>query len=183
MRHARPGDDIVLAGALGEAAAGLELLESRGAAARNNKLARAFTRPRPRLDISAALSGQAGVRGAIDLSDGLSTDLIHVCRASGVGCEVDGDALPVTRSLAGFCRARRADPVDWILSAGEDYALLLAVAPRYTERLARRVKAVTGRTLRVIGKFTGRKGAYHVTRGGKRTRFRPSGWDHLNAAR
>lgn len=179
LRRARPGDAIVVAGALGEAAAGLKLLRSPRAGTRSNKLVRAFTRPRPQLDVSAALAGRAGVRGAIDVSDGLSTDLIHICRASGVGCEIDADSLPVSRSLTSFCSARRVDPVDWILSGGEDYALLLAVAPRQMDRLIRRAEAHADITLRFIGRFTARKGAYYVTRGGNRSPFRASGWDHL----
>jgi thiamine-monophosphate kinase len=181
LRRARPGDAVVIAGALGEAAAGLKLLRSPRAGARGKKLMRAFTRPRPRLDVSAALAGQAGVRGAIDVSDGLSTDLIHICRASGVGCEIDADSLTVSRSLISFCSARRVDPVDWILGAGEDYALLLAVAPRQIDRVIRRAEAHAEVKLHVIGRFTGSKSAYYITRGGKRSRFRASGWDHLAA--
>jgi thiamine-monophosphate kinase len=182
LRRARTGDAVLVAGSLGEAAAGLRLLGSRRAVGSGNRLVRAFTRPRPQLEVSAALAGHVGVRGAIDVSDGLSTDLIHICRSSGVGCEVDADALPVSRSLARFCSEHGVDPVEWIMRGGEDYALVLAVAPRQTEQVMRLVKARAGRTLRVVGRFTGRKGAYHLVRGGRRSRFSASGWDHMASA-
>jgi thiamine-monophosphate kinase len=181
LRRARPGDDVVVAGSLGEAAAGLDLLRTKKAQGRTGKLVRAFTRPRPLLEVSTALAGQPGVRGAIDVSDGLSTDLIHMCEASGVGCEIDAGALPVSRALASFCKARRADPTDWILGGGEDYALILAVAPRHTDRLIRRAETRTGCKLRAVGKFTAPKGAYFVVRSGKCSRLRASGWDHLTS--
>jgi thiamine-monophosphate kinase len=180
LRRARPGDAIIVAGALGDAAAGLELLRSGTATTPvGGRLARAFTRPEPLLDVTAALRGMPGVRGAIDVSDGLSTDLIHVCDASGVGCEVDGDSIPVSRALAAFCKARGIDPVEWIMRGGEDYALVLSVSRRSAMAVERRARSRTGRPINVIGTFTGRKGYYAIVRGGRRARFSASGWDHL----
>jgi thiamine-monophosphate kinase len=121
LRRARSGDAIVIAGRLGEAAAGLEMLRAgRGTSAgRGGRLVSAFKRPRPLLAVPKALRGTPGVRGAIDVSDGLSTDVIHVCEPSGVGCEIDADALPASRPLAAFCKARGADPVDWMMRGGD----------------------------------------------------------------
>jgi thiamine-monophosphate kinase len=180
-RRARPGDDVVVAGSLGEAAAGLSLLRAEKPK-RTGRLVRAFTHPRPLLEVAAALSGQPGVRGAIDVSDGFATDLIHVCRASGVGCEIDAGALPLSRALAAFCRERRADPYDWILRGGEDYALILAVSPRHIDRLTRRAESRAGCHLRVVGRFTANEGAHYVVRGGKRLRLRALGWDHMKSS-
>jgi thiamine-monophosphate kinase len=181
-RLARPGDDVVVAGALGEAAAGLELLRAGHTGTSKDKLVRAFTRPRPRLDVSDALAGHPGVRGAIDVSDGFSTDLIHICDATGVGCEVDAGALPVSRALASYCRARGADPVDWVMRGGEDYALILAVAPRQTDCVIRRTRDSTGRAPVVVGRFTRREEGRFIVRDGKRARIRAAGWDHLKPA-
>jgi thiamine-monophosphate kinase len=135
------------------------------------------------LDVTAELSGESGVRGAIDVSDGLSTDLIHLCKASGVGCEIDANAVDVSRALAAFCSARGFDPLDWIMCGGEDYALILSLSPRRAEGICRRIAAKTGRPVRVIGKFTEKKGHYAMVRRGKHRRFRASGWDHLRPRR
>jgi len=179
LRRARPGDAIVVAGALGEAAAGLELLRAGGSARRGSRLTRAFLAPAPLLDVSEALRGQSGIRGAIDVSDGLSTDVIHLCEAAGVGCEIDADSLPVSRALGVFCRERGVDPVDWMLRGGEDYALILSVSPAHAEGVVRRAASRTGRCVRVVGRFTDRKQFYEIVRGRKRDRFRATGWDHL----
>jgi thiamine-monophosphate kinase len=190
FRRARPGDKIVVAGRLGEASAGLEILagskRSRGRAAgaagsHGGRLVRAFKRPAPLLNVVDALRGRAGIRGAIDVSDGLSTDIIHVCRASRVGCEIDGDALAVSRPLATYCAKLDLDPVDWIMRGGEDYALILAVSPRYAERVRARIEKSAKTPTCIIGEFTPLTGRHTIVVDGRRRRFRASGWDHLRS--
>jgi len=180
-RHARPGDAIVVAGRLGEAAAGLGLLGAGGGTPPGGRLVAAYKRPTPLLDVVGVLRGTAGIHGAIDVSDGLSTDLVHVCTSSGVGCEVDAGALPVSRPLAAYCSDRGVDPVDWIMGGGEDYALVLSVAPGRAERVRSRVEKAAKTPARIIGKFTGRRGHYTIVVEGRRRRFRATGWDHLQS--
>ncbi len=102
---ARPGDLLYVTGPLGGASRGRHL------------------RPRPRHDVVALLRGQGtDVRAAIDLSDGLGRDLGQLCRASGVGAEIEGGALPIHPDVdAG------RDPIAAALDDGEDYELLLAL--------------------------------------------------------
>ena len=176
-RGARSGDAIVVAGELGAAAAGAALLLARKSAPR--ALVRAYRRPVPRLDVAAALRGVAAVHGAIDVSDGLSSDLIHMCDAAGLGCEVNGTALPIPRPVAAFCRARGIDPPTWAMDAGEDYALVLGVAPQRAAEVCRRIERA-GVRASVIGRFTRRRGDYRlVDAAGRAQRFRPGGWDHF----
>lgn len=178
-RKARAGDAIVLAGELGEPAAGLLSLMSYGRSARGGRLVKAFARAEPRLDVARLLSGVAAVHGAIDVSDGLSSDLIHVCRASGTGCEVDGDALPVSRATRSFCRDHEYDVVDWALRGGEDYALVLSVAPTRALKVCAQIQAGLGVSARVIGRFTKGKGVYRIMYpDGSTRRFKATGFDH-----
>ncbi|HEU4365246.1 MAG TPA: thiamine-phosphate kinase [Candidatus Krumholzibacteria bacterium] len=178
-RGARSGDAIVVAGELGAAAAGATLLSSKPRPARSAALVRAFARPVPRLDIAAALRGVVAVHGAIDVSDGLSSDLIHMCEAAGLGCEVKGTALPIPRSVAAFCRARGIDATIWAMDAGEDYALVLGVAPQRAAEVCRRIERA-GVRASVIGRFTRRRGDYRlIDAAGRAQRFRPGGWDHF----
>jgi thiamine-monophosphate kinase len=191
LRRGHPGDAIIVAGRLGEAAAGLELLRRRPAkkTARPGKaevggpgagrLVRAYKRPVPLLDVVDALRGTPGIHGAIDVSDGLSTDLIRVCRASGAGCEIDASALPVSRALAAYCANRRVDPIDWIMRGGEDYALVLSAAPGRAERIRSRIETATNTPARIVGRFTARRGSYTILVDGRPRRFRATGWDHL----
>src|SRR5699024_11093173 len=102
---ARPGDDIWVSGTLGDAAGALRLGQKGGEV--DPFLRGRLHRPTPRVELGAALGGLA--RACIDLSDGLASDLGHVCRASGVAAEVRLDALPASPAL----RAAAAQPQQW----------------------------------------------------------------------
>ncbi len=179
-RRARAGDAIVVAGDVGAAAAGLELLLSRSSLRQGGVLRSAYKRPEPRLDVARLLRGNAAVHGAIDVSDGLSADLVHVCRASGLGCDVDGPALPVSRATESYCISRDRDSVEWAMRGGEDYALVLSVAPSTAAAVCRRLSNTLGIRAAVAGRFTRAKGVYRLTASdGTAGRFSPAGWDHF----
>jgi thiamine-monophosphate kinase len=174
-RQAKAGDTIVVAGRLGEAAAGVAILK-RGV--RDAALVRSYKRPTPRIKVARALSSNASVHGAIDISDGLSSDLIHMCEASRLGCEIDAGALPIPRAVRAFCAAGRRNAVEWALHAGEDYALVLSVAPQRAEAVCRIIRN-SGAPASIIGCFTSSRGTYGILENGRVRAFRPRGWDHL----
>ena len=181
-RTCRPEKDaIVVAGSLGDSRAGLEMLRRSKRA--SGRLVRAYKRPVPRLDVSALLAGDPAIRGAIDVSDGLSTDLIHICEASGAGCEIDARALPISRALATHSRRTGVDPVAVALDGGEDYALLLAVDTKRAHGVAARISRKLGVPSRVIGRFTAHTGRYVLIRDNRRTPFSSRGWDHFARGR
>ena len=131
---ARPGDTLYVTGALGGAAAGLERLaklapgEGRSPAAGGGigrlprKLAQLAARhfyPQPRVAQGILLARRGVAAAAIDLSDGLSTDVAHLCRESGVAAEIDAAALPLSPGAT----------LEQALHGGEDYELLFTVRP------------------------------------------------------
>ncbi len=182
-RNCRPGRDaIVVVGTLGSARAGLRLLKSRSRHAGYASLVRAFKKPQPLLEVAELLSDNPAIHGAIDVSDGFSTDVIHICERSGAGCEVNAPELPIARSLQRFCKERREDTIEWALEGGEDYALILSVAEEKAEKIAGRLQATLKKPARVVGKFTKRKGRYELlTADRRRTSFSAKGWDHFAA--
>lgn len=148
---ARPGDLLYLTGTIGDSLAGLRLLSARHGTKRSvpqsvkrstQELIRRHLRPTPRLGMGQALSRQRLATSAIDLSDGLSGDVRHICQQSHIGIEIDVDALPISSALREYADMKKIDPIDVALQGGEDYELLFTIAPRHrkkVEQLARRI--------------------------------------------
>jgi thiamine-monophosphate kinase len=166
----RPGDLLLVSGTLGDAALGL----APGAAP---ALRRRQRRPQPRLALGQALSGVA--RAAIDVSDGLLQDLGHLCEASGTGAVVELPRLPLSAEYRRATRGR-ADAFEAALGGGEDYELLVAVAPARLEEAQAAARAA-GVPLTEVGRLTRRPGTWVVKGGGGRYRPRRAGHDHLRA--
>jgi thiamine-monophosphate kinase len=118
---ARAGDVVAVAGRLGWSAAGHAVL-SRGFRS-PRVLVDAHRRPEPPYAAGPAAS-VLGATAMCDVSDGLIADLGHLAVASGVGIDLRRDAFTVTRQLADAAQALGKDPIDWVLTGGEDHALV-----------------------------------------------------------
>lgn len=143
---ARVGDAIVVTGPHGGSRAGLELLlhpdRDPGLSERDRALLiRTHQRPRPRLDVLPHLP-DLRIAG-MDSSDGLADAILQICRASGVGAQVDRAAIPMLPALQQFDRA-----LEWALYGGEDFELVLCLPLAAAERLVQQVAgaAIVGRT-------------------------------------
>ncbi len=123
---AKAGDIVAVTGAPGDSAGGLDLLRSerQPRSAVEERLVQTHLRPRPRVGAGIAAAA-AGVRCAIDISDGLLQDLGHVVRASGVGIRIEAARVPVSMDLQEVFGARA---LGFALAGGEDYELAL-IAP------------------------------------------------------
>jgi len=123
---AQPGDLVALTGRLGWAAAGLTVLSRgfRSPAAMVN----AYRTPEPPL-AAGPIAAAAGASSMIDVSDGLVADLTHVATASGVRIDIAAAALPVTPRLAEVAAALGRDPLTWVLTGGDDHALVATFGP------------------------------------------------------
>ncbi len=138
---ARVGDCLYVTGTIGDSLAGLQLLNEpsprrTALSARHRKfLIGRHLRPTARVAEGRWLSAHRFATSAIDISDGLSGDLRHICQESHVGVELDLGALPLSQGCRAYAAARKLDPVDLALTGGEDYELLFTVSPRYRPRL------------------------------------------------
>jgi thiamine-monophosphate kinase len=164
---ARPGDHIFVTGQLGGSAAALGLLFS-GQTLQPSKFPQHF-HPLPRIEVGRFLSRKRLASAMIDISDGLSTDLSHICEESGVGAEIQAEAIP--RAHIG----QSAEKVDlkFALHGGDDYELLFTVSPR--KRIPR---AIAGVPITQIGRITGDKSLFLVDQGRHRI-LKPEGWQHF----
>lgn len=131
------GDLIFVTGPLGEAAAGLKILR-RGLdlpSELKEALTEAQLRPRPLLRAGRLLAQEGLATALIDTSDGIATDLYHICRASGVGARIPAAAVPVSPRVTAAAPHLGCDPLDLALTGGEDYLLLFTAKPAVAKRL------------------------------------------------
>lgn len=166
---AKAGELLAVTGELGASAAGLLVLE--GGTGRG-RLVRRHLRPEPRVEAGRAAAG-LGASAMMDLSDGLASDLRHVCGRSGVGCRVDLDLLPVAEDTREFVRSLGRDPEELAATGGEDYELLISAPRPILDALARSVEV----PVTVIGEVTA--GADVVFRRAGEPVEDLSGWDHF----
>jgi thiamine-monophosphate kinase len=144
---ASPGDLLAITGELGASTAGLLALE-RGMNGQE-RLIRRCLRPEPRLE-AGRVAATVGATAMIDLSDGLASDVRHVCDQSKVGCKVDLDLLPINDDTRELARSLEHDPEILAATGGEDYELLICAPGPVLDALARNVEV----PLTLIGEIT-----------------------------
>jgi len=172
---ARPGEQIAVTGYLGTAAAGLEMLtkqlhfDSEVAA----YLKKASLRSWPRVGEGRLLVEQ-GVHAAIDISDGLISDLNHICKSSQVGARVEVDCVPIQPIVKANFGERS---LELALSGGEDYELLFTGSAEVIDK----VKRGTSCPVTVIGEIVADKigEVTLVNRKGEPFKLRRGGWEHF----
>lgn len=126
---AQPNDLIFVTGELGGAAAGLQLLEKgeKFGRSKNEKLLLRQLAPNPQVEIGQFLSSLA--TSMIDLSDGLSSDLAHICRESKVGAKIYAEKIPIDKNLPPIW-SKNLDLLNFALNGGEDFELLFTINPK-----------------------------------------------------
>ena len=161
---ARFGDFLYVTGTIGDSLAGLRLLNEPRFRANPHRYTAALSkryrqflierhrRPTARLAEGQWLGANRLATSAIDISDGLSGDLRHICEESHVGAEIDLSALPLSRACRVYAATRNLNPMDLALRGGEDYELLFTVSPRQRPRLEQ-TALKEGFSLTCIGKI------------------------------
>jgi thiamine-monophosphate kinase len=166
---ARPGDLVYVTGSVGGAAAALERLKGLSAPLKGRpKSLAAHLHPQPRVAQGLWLQRRGLASAAIDLSDGLSTDLGHICEESEVAAEIDETALPVHSGAS----------LEQALHGGEDYELLFAARPS-----ARMPRSIAGVPITKMGRILKRRAgqpAVTITSAQGRRPLRPQGWEHFS---
>jgi thiamine-monophosphate kinase len=183
---AKPGDEIFVTGSLGGAAAGLRLIERGAHLAEQNlgdedsqKIDHVLLRqlrPEPRVGWGIVLGEERLATSMIDISDGLSSDLNHLCEASGVGALIESSLLPIDHQVVELCGRRALDPLQLALHGGEDFELLFTVRRETAAKLPRRVDGVE---IRRIGEVRRREDGVQISEGSRVWELHPGGWKHF----
>ncbi|RDS82481.1 thiamine-phosphate kinase [Dyella psychrodurans] len=172
---AQIGDAICVTGTLGDAAAGLKLVqEAAGADARATYLIERLNRPTPRVAAGLALRGNANA--CIDISDGLLADMGHICAASRVGAEIDASLLPRSSALLDLFGEQASR--DLALSGGDDYELCFTVPAKHVATVQADL-ARLGCGATKIGRIVEGSGVEVHGADGQRLAFEHRGWDHF----
>jgi thiamine-monophosphate kinase len=172
-------------GALGGAAAGLRLIlggarllkraPRRRETQRAERLLLRHLCPQPRVRWGAALCEGRLATAMIDISDGLSSDLAHLCRESNVGARIEASRIPVDPLIA---EAQDFDPLSLALHGGEDFELLFTVRPR---SLARLPSEIDGLPVTYIGDVTDEREGIRLVHQGRARSLKPTGFTHFKA--
>jgi len=136
-RGAKIGDTVWVTGDLGSAAAGLALCQQGEAqlSATFKPLVQRHLDPHARVKLAGLLAESGLVHSMMDLSDGLATDLSHLCRQSNVGARIIADQLPAHPFLTEAAQKCATDPLKWMISGGEDYELVFTSPPEAADAL------------------------------------------------
>ena len=180
---AQPGDQILVTGTLGDAAAGVALLLDSSLATTSEYATFARTRrdtPTPRVGEGQLIGAAHAASAMIDISDGLAGDLGHICEKSAVGVRLFARRLPVSQANRDLSLAAHGDEWFFALHGGEDYELLFTAPPGRAEALASQISQATGTPVSIIGEILpAAEGQTLVLEDGSRLALKPIGWDHL----
>jgi len=157
---AKPGDLLFVTGELGGSVLGRHLTFS------------------PRVGEARQLAAIATLHAMIDLSDGLSTDLGHICRESGAGAEIQADVIPISADAARLGKTDGRTPFEHALNDGEDFELLLAVEPVDAQDLLKQNPLGDVR-LTCIGKIVEGRGVTLIGADGSKSPLPPGGYEHF----
>lgn len=191
---AQPDDQVFVTGFLGDAAAGLRLIE-RGVRLHEpatkepppsavaetelhpiDHLLLRQLQPEPRVGWGQLLGDQQLATAMIDISDGLSSDLNHLCTESKVGALIDAASIPIDPLVKDLSGRRALDPLMLALHGGEDFELLFTVKPENATRLPRRVDGVA---VTRIGEITAASDGVRISEGSRTWNLEPGGWEHF----
>jgi thiamine-monophosphate kinase len=168
---ARPGDRIYVTGELGGSAAALSLLESKPKKHLKPDLFPRHFFPNPRIAVGRILREKSIASSMIDTSDGLSTDLFHLCQESGFGAEIRQEAVP--RASVG--KPSHEVDLQFALHGGEDYELLFTAS-----RGTRVPSRIAGVEITEIG-YVRRDKLRILIAGNFGSEFKPRGWEHFRS--
>lgn len=183
---AKPGDLICVTGDLGGAYLGLQILEREKMIFMDQPdmipeldnaeyLVQRQLKPEARKDVIAYFA-EMGLKptAMMDLSDGLSSDIMHICKQSGVGCLINEGAVPISEDAYNMALKFNIDPITCSLNGGEDYELLFTIEPEDETK-------ISGESaFSIVGVITAKEEGYNlISKAGNKHALKAQGWNHF----
>lgn len=180
---AHVGDQIMVTGTVGDAAAGVALLLNAALTTTQEYSGIAQSRrdtPSPRMSEGQLIGAAHKATAMIDISDGLAGDLGHLCESSGVGVRLFAGKLPVAEENRALALAKNGNEWYFALHGGEDYELLFTAPVDQAGSLAAQITHQTGTPVSIIGEILPlAEGQQLVLQNGQMIPLRTMGWDHF----
>ena len=181
---AQIGDLIYVSGTLGDASGGLSLIQDQIEMDQTDRthLLRKFHRPEPRLELGQTLAATDAITAMMDVSDGVASDLRHICQRSEVSASLQASAIPLSDAFLNFCQKTKKDAIQLALSGGEDYELLFAINPDRAKEIESLVQKSSAPKITCIGQITEGKDAIQITHeDNSRSPLTVTGYDHFKS--
>ena len=176
---AKPGDALVVTGDLGGSEAGLTILMHCLPIKGTEK----HLRPVPRVREGRLLAKSGSVTAMIDVSDGLASEVHHICEASRTGAKLCANSIPLSHNVRPAAESTGRNPHDLALYGGEDFELLFTCQPDKVSSLAEDILRICGTSLTTVGEIVEISGAITIEdASGKMVPLKPRGYDHFAPA-
>jgi thiamine-monophosphate kinase len=180
---ARLGDKVLVTGTIGDSACGLKILADNKLKipkACKDRLLNKHILPIPRVKEGIFIAKSGLATSMIDISDGLSSDLGHICEQSHKGVRIYSGNIPISKEVKLYSEISGTSYMEYALNGGEDYELCFTASERNAEKLINRLKNSTGTKATIIGEIVEEKyGRKIVDFKGKSLVLVSKGWDHL----
>lgn len=178
---AQPGDAVCVTGFLGDSAGGLQLLLNKQIAIdESDPLLRKHYEPEPRLNEGQFLANYPGVHAMMDISDGIASDLNHILKRSAVSAQIHLERLPVSEHLNLNSSRYGWNAIELAVAGGEDYELLVTVAPDILKNIQNEFFDKFGMPLTQIGSIFSGKPEITWYNKSKKVQLSQTGFDHFH---
>lgn len=180
---ATPGDRIFVTGKLGEAGAGFHILEKFGKKYPNEfeAMVQKHWQPVPRIEVGKLMAQSGFATAMIDISDGLASDLFHICTRSSVGAEIYQNRIPLPERIQKVAALAGKSALTLALHSGEDYELLITTKPETPQAILQAISKKTGVALTEIGRIVTKESGYHlINLQNQRVPLPAIGWNHFS---
>jgi thiamine-monophosphate kinase len=181
---ARAGDVVLVTGSLGGGVAGLALLEQGEADLSEEweEVLERYLTPIPRVREGRVIASSGKATSMIDVSDGLSSDVGHICDVSGVGVRLFAGRLPLSAGVRSVAAVTGRTGWSLALEGGEEYELCWTVPPGTEEQVTARVEEETGTAVTCVGEILpAEEGRWVVLPDGSEIPLVARGWDHFGS--